>query len=246
VTGGRLIAAGLVLLCLSGCAEKPVPVTTVPTTEQTVPPTTQAPETTEPTTVPTTEPEPVFVSPLAVEDFLLPVEEYSWQRQYPPEYVMVHFISAVMTHREEPYHLPHVRDIFVQYNTSVHYIIERDGTVHCYVPEDRVAWHAGAGDWQEEERFHNAMNQYAIGIELVAMGSEADMSIYMSGKEYRALDDSLKGFTQAQYDSLKLLVADICERNAIPMDRDHVIGHEEYSPTKTDPGDLFDWSRLIP
>ena len=246
MTGGRLIAAGLVLLCLSGCAEKPVPVTTVPTTEQTVPPTTQAPETTEPTTGPTTEPEPVFVSPLAVEDFLLPVEEYSWQRQYPPEYVMVHFISAVMTHREEPYHLPHVRDIFVQYNTSVHYIIERDGTVHCYVPEDRVAWHAGAGDWQEEERFHNAMNQYAIGIELVAMGSEADMSIYMSGKEYRALDDSLKGFTQAQYDSLKLLVADICERNAIPMDRDHVIGHEEYSPTKTDPGDLFDWSRLIP
>jgi len=244
----KTVSLLLALLCLTGCAKELASTnqTTIPTVETTVPQTTPPPETTEPTIQPTTEPEPVYVSPLAVEDYLLPIEEYSWERQFAPEYVMVHFISAIMTNRDDPYNLAHVRDIFVQYNTSVHYIIERDGTVHCYVPEDRVAWHAGAGDWKDEERFHNSMNQYAIGIELVAMGSEADMSVYMSGKEYRSLDQSLMGFTQEQYDSLKLLVEDICQRNGIPMDRDHVIGHEEYSPKKTDPGDLFDWSQLIP
>jgi N-acetylmuramoyl-L-alanine amidase len=159
---------------------------------------------------------------------------------------MVHFTSAIVTHREEPYHLPHIRDIFVQYNTSVHYIIERDGKIHCYVPEDRVAWHAGAGEWKGEEKYFNSMNQYAIGIELVGMGSQGDMSVYLTEGEYKAIDDSLKGFTPEQYAALRILVEDICQRNGIPMDREHVIGHSEYATRKSDPGELFDWAQLIP
>ena len=245
----KIILLILAALLLASCGENLSVQETVSNTteastvETTLPPETEA--TTEATTAPT-EPEPVYISHLAVEDYLLPIEEYSWERQYQPEFVMVHFISAIMTQRDEPYHLPYIRDIFVQYNTSVHYIIERDGTIHCYVPEDRVAWHAGKGTWNDEEKYLNSMNQYAIGIELVGMGSEEDMSIYMSGKEYRAIQDSLKGFTQEQYTALKLLVEDICQRNSIPMDREHVIGHEEYNPAKTDPGHLFDWSQLIP
>lgn len=235
----------LILLCLSGCGKEPEPTTpvttTIPVTQATVPPTTLPPETVPPTTLP-----PVYVSELAVEDFLMPVEEYSWERQFQPEFVMVHFTSAVVTHRQEPYHLPHIRDIFVQYNTSVHYIIERDGTIHCYVPEDRVAWHAGAGEWKGEEKYFNSMNQYAIGIELVGMGSQTDMSVYLTEGEYKAIDDSLKGFTTEQYAALRLLVEDICQRNGIPMDREHVIGHSEYAPRKSDPGELFDWAQLIP
>ena len=246
-----IVAAGLILLCLMGCGAEPEPTvvttepttvpTTVPVTETTEPPTTAPPETEPPTTAP-----PVYVSPLAVEDFLLPVEEFSWERQFAPEFVMVHFTSAIMTHRQEPYHLPHIRDIFVQYDISVHYIIERDGTVHCYVPEDRVAWHAGKGEWKGEEKYLDSMNQYAIGIELVGMGSQTDMATYLTASEYKKLDDSLKGFTPEQYASLKLLVEDICQRNDIPMDRDHVIGHQEYANRKTDPGELFDWTQLIP
>jgi N-acetyl-anhydromuramyl-L-alanine amidase AmpD len=204
-------------------------------------------ETTAPveTTEPPTEP-PVYISPLAVEDLLLPVEEYSWEREYAAEYVMIHFTSAVTTHRDDPYNMQAIRDIFVEYNISVHYIIGRDGTVYCYVPEDRVAWHAGAGQWLEDEKYTNTMNQYAIGIELAAIGSESDMSIYLTPAEYRALDDSLKGFTDAQYAALQLLVEDICQRNEIPMDRAHVIGHQEYSTRKPDPGMLFDWSKILP
>ena len=68
----------------------------------------------------------------------------------------------------------------------------------------------------------------------------------MTKKEYNALDKSLLGFTDDQYRSLKVLVEDICQRNDIPLDRQHVIGHEEYNPAKNDPGELFDWSRIIP
>ncbi len=30
-----------------------------------------------------------------------------------------------------------------------------------------------------------------------------------------------------------------------PLDREHIIGHSEYSALKTDPGELFDWERVM-
>ena len=95
------------------------------------------------------------------------------------------------------------------------------------------------------EKLTDAMNKYSIGIEIIAMGSERDMSVYMTSEEYRQLDPKLLGFTEAQYDALIPLVKDICQRNGIPCDRDHVIGHSEYKKEKTDPGELFDWDRLF-
>jgi len=181
----------------------------------------------------------------AVEDFLLPVEEYSWEREFAPEFVMIHFTSAVVEHRDDPFNMDYIRQIFVDYDISVHYIIDRDGVVRCYVPEDRVAWHAGKGEWANDEKYTNKMNHYAIGIEIAATGSQKDMELYLTAEEYAAMNDSLKGFSDAQYESLKLLVEDICARYNIPADRDHVIGHQEYSPAKNDPGELFDWSRII-
>jgi len=182
----------------------------------------------------------------AVEDFLLPVEDFSWEREHAPEFVMVHFVSAVVDHRDDPFNMEYIRQIFVDYDISIHYIIDRDGTVHCYIPEDRVAWHAGKGEWAGDEKYTNRMNHYAIGIELAATGSEKDMEIYLTPEEYQALGDDLKGFSNAQYESLRLLVADLCARYDIPADREHVIGHQDYSPAKTDPGELFDWSRILP
>lgn len=189
---------------------------------------------------------PIYVYEQAVEDYLLPIEEFSWERQFTPEYIMLHFNSAVVPHPKDPFNMEYVRQIFVDYDVSVHYIVERDGTVCCYIPEDRVAWHAGAGEWNGDPKYTNTMNQYAIGIEIVAIGSQADMAAYLTAAQYQALDDSLKGYTQAQYDALRLLIADLCSRYDIPADRAHVIGHEEYSHKKSDPGELFDWSQVLP
>lgn len=189
--------------------------------------------------------EPVYVYEGAEEYYLQPVNAFSWKRQYAPEIVMIHFMSDVENHPEDPYDLNNVRRAFVEYDVSVHYIVLRDGTIQCLIPENRVAWHAGSGQFQDP-KYTNAMNQYAIGIEVLAIGSEADMSIYMSAAEYQGLDDALKGYTEAQYQALALLVADICQRNSIPLDREHVIGHQDYAPGKNDPGELFDWSRILP
>ena len=236
----------LVLLLLAailcGCAATDAPQTTPPVTEPVT-------ETTAPTTEPTTEPPRITVYPGAVEHYLGELgngHDFSWEQQYPPEYVMIHFCSAVVNHRDDPYNMEYVRQTFIDADVSIHYIIDRDGTVYCYVPEDRSAWHAGKGEWLGDEKYTNKMNLYSIGIEVVGMGSQKDMAGYLHKWEYDKLDDSLKGFTDAQYDSLKLLVEDICQRNNIPLDREHVIGHQEYSSRKKDPGELFDWSRIIP
>ena len=189
---------------------------------------------------------PITVYEDAIEDFLLPLEDFSYAREASPQFVMIHFTSNVMADREDPYDIDDLRAIFVENGVSIHYIIGRDGTVRCYIPEDRVAWHAGKGEWAGDPAFTNKMNYHSIGIELAAIGSADDMSIYLTQEEYDALNSSLIGFTDAQYDALSLLVADICARNSIPMDRDHIIGHEEYASRKNDPGELFDWSRIIP
>ena len=75
--------------------------------------------------------------------------------------------------------------------------------------------------------------------------NRSPLSQYLSSDEYDALDPSLIGFTDAQYESLATLLSDVCQRNHIPLDREHIIGHEEYKPEKTDPGELFDWDRLM-
>ncbi len=191
--------------------------------------------------------EPVnWIYDKAVEDFLLPLEDYSWEREYPPEFIMIHFTSAVKENREAPYDETVVRQLFTDYEVSIHYIIDRDGVVKCYIPEDRAAWHAGIGEIPGEEKYTNTMNQYSIGIELMGIGSETDMEMYLPADEYRMLDESLIGFTEAQYQSLSLLVEDLCRRYGIAQDAAHVIGHDAYSAEKTDPGELFDWDRILP
>ncbi len=191
------------------------------------------------------ETEPVYVSPHATEKFLEPLEDFSWEREYPAEYVMLHFTSNVVNNREEPYVMEDIRNIFISGGVSINYIIDRDGNVLCYIPENRAAWHAGRGTFAGDEKYTNSMNKYSIGIEIVAVGSQKDMQQYLTYSEYNALSDDIIGFTEEQYASLAALVKDICERNNIPFDRAFVIGHDEYNPEKSDPGELFDWDRLF-
>lgn len=191
------------------------------------------------------EPKSDVISSLAEKNYLLPSDVFSREREHDPEFVMIHFTSAVVLSKEDPYNEELVRGIFTDYEVSVHYIIDRNGKIECYVPEELVAYHAGRGEWNNDEKYTNKLNDYAIGIEIMAIGSQSDMAQYMSASEYNNLNPEFIGYTDAQYDSLKLLVNDICDRNNIPMDRQHIIGHEEYSSAKTDPGELFDWERLL-
>lgn len=185
------------------------------------------------------------VSSLAEKDYLPLTQDFSRSREVRPEFVMLHFTSAVVLSPDDPYNAALVRGIFEDYEVSVHYLIDREGNVSCYVPEELVAYHAGRGAWGNDPKYTDSMNDYAIGIEIMAIGSEKDMEQYLTADAYRKLKPEYIGFTDAQYNALKALLCDICSRNEIPMDRQHVIGHEAYSPAKTDPGELFDWERLF-
>lgn len=199
------------------------------------------PETNEPET---TDPKNIY-SKLAKEYFLLPFENYSWEKEFDTEYVLIHFTSNVVADRNNPHDLAAAKKIFEDGFVSSHYIIDRDGKIYCFIPENRSAWHAGVGTYANDEKYTNKMNKYSIGIEMLAIGSYDDMKTYLSYEEYQTIKKEDIGYTDAQYESLKALLSDICERNNISYDREHIIGHEEYSSRKSDPGELFDWSRLF-
>ena len=102
---------------------------------------------------------PVKMYKGAVRDLLGNGDNFSWAQEYPPEMVMIHFCSAVISNPEDPYDLKAVRKTFVDGDVSIHYLIDREGTIYCYIPEDRVAWHAGPGQWQGIEKYKNNLNR---------------------------------------------------------------------------------------
>jgi len=160
-------------------------------------------------------------------------------------HIVLHFISNVIANPMNPYIMEDIEAIFQTYGVSAHYIIDRDGTIHLAVPENRVAFHAGAGALADFPEYENNLNQYSIGIELLGIGTQEEMSQFLSAAEYNALDPSLIGFTDAQYMSLNWLLNDILARHpTIQPNRTHIIGHSEYAPDNPDPGALFEWERL--
>jgi len=77
---------------------------------------------------------------------------------------------------------------------------------------------------EEKKCCIRGFNLKSIGIELVSLGDV---------------------FSDEQINSLANLVADIASRNNIPIDREHIIGHEEITNFKSDPGQAFPWDSFI-
>lgn len=103
---------------------------------------------------------------------------------------------------------------------SCHYLIDRDGTVSQLVPDARRAWHAGESSLYGR----GDVNSWSLGIELVDT-------------------DDHTPYPAPQWAALVALVATLCQRYAIPLNR--VIGHQHIAPgRKTDPGPDLDWVRL--
>ena len=106
-------------------------------------------------------------------------------------------------------------------HVSAHYVIGQDGEVVQMVKHNDVAWHASQA------------NSDGIGIEHVA-------------RSPRAFGKSDSGLmpTDAQYCASAALVNWLCDQFGIPMDRDHIRGHNEASPRDrhTDcPNAVWDW-----
>ncbi|MFD2173540.1 N-acetylmuramoyl-L-alanine amidase [Rhodobacter lacus] len=102
---------------------------------------------------------------------------------------------------------------------SAHWLIAETGRVEALVPEDKRAWHAGAGGWAGV----TDVNSSAIGIELANPGDAP--------------------FPEPQMAALETLLEQILARWGIAPQA--VIAHSDMAPgRKTDPGPRFDWARL--
>ncbi|MDR2971825.1 MAG: N-acetylmuramoyl-L-alanine amidase [Bacteroidales bacterium] len=142
--------------------------------------------------------------------------------------VVIHYMSAVYVTPDDPYNVGQLLKLFCDYGVSCHYLITREGEIYRLVPEEARAWHCGGSIMPDPDNRRN-VNDFSIGIELAATAKS--------------------GFTEAQYDALCKLCADIEERHGIGMKyigHDHIAGKRAVELSlrkdiKTDPGPLFDW-----
>ena len=110
---------------------------------------------------------------------------------------------------------------------SAHYVTRSsDGQVTQMVPTHDVAWHAG--NWW--------VNTHSVGIE--------NEGFALEGNQW---------FTPQLYRSLARLTKYTADRYGIPLDREHIIGHDQVpGPTASfqagmhwDPGPFFDWAHFM-
>lgn len=103
--------------------------------------------------------------------------------------------------------------------TSSHYVICRNGTVHHMLNDYLRGWHSGVAKWGNDTDINSA----SIGIELDNNGFEP--------------------FDPVQIQSLLVLLDTLCRRYNIPAA--NIIGHADVAPgRKVDPSAYFPWERL--
>ena len=111
-------------------------------------------------------------------------------------------------------------DELLDVKVSAHFLIERSGEVIQFVSINDRAWHAGLSSWKGFSR----CNDFSVGIEV-----EGSDNVSFMEEQYESLNNLL----QLLFDVLP----DCC-----PLS---VVGHSDIAPgRKTDPGPLFDWSKI--
>ncbi|MEZ0231105.1 MAG: N-acetylmuramoyl-L-alanine amidase [Planctomycetota bacterium] len=98
---------------------------------------------------------------------------------------------------------------------SAHYVVNSSKIVQMVRDKDR-AWHAG-------NTYYNA---HAIGIENEGWSSRNDT-------------------TDAHYRRLASLVAYLCKKYGIPMNRQKILAHSQINGDKSDPGKYFNWTLFM-
>lgn len=105
--------------------------------------------------------------------------------------------------------------------TAAHYCIGDDGTIVQMVPDDKKALHAGS-------HTQPGWNDRSLGI------------------EHAGWVDDGKPPSDAMLAASARVVAVLCRKYGIPVDRQHIIGHSEVpGATHTDPGREWPWDRYM-
>lgn len=172
-------------------------------------------------------------------------DTHSEPRTEIPTHIVLHFSSNVANNTNDPYQIHDIYNIFLDYVVSTHYVVDRQGQVYQFTDENRTAYHAGKGSLPGLDDYTNRLNHYSVSIEILAIGTKDEMEKTVPQVDYGTIHPTHIGYTEKQYESLQTLIKDIVNRNeSITFDREHIIGHDEYTTRKADPGELFDWSKI--
>lgn len=126
-------------------------------------------------------------------------------------------IQGVVIHTTEGWKPPFSTFQDPTRKASSHYSVEKDGSVVYMVDENDISWHAGS-----------SVNDWSIGIEVTGFAVQDNKSSHTNNKEPI-------GFGMTQMDALAKLVAGICKRHNIPIDRNHIFGHAHTGGCQKDP-----------
>ncbi len=149
----------------------------------------------------------------------------SGRKNYHPEAVVIHIMDGTLLGTDSWFKNP-------QSSVSAHYGIGKGGEVHQYVQETDTAWQAG--------RVHAPT--WSL-LKPAGSGTYVNPNFYTLGIEHEGNNDS--DWTDAMYTASSDLIAEICKRWNIPVDRSHVIGHREIYSLKTCPGAKVDLDKLV-
>src|SRR5699024_2388185 len=141
-------------------------------------------------------------------------------------HVVLHFTSNALHKPKQPYLIEDTYKNFKNYGVSANYVIGRSGEIYLFVPENRVAYHAGKGKLKDFPAYNDRSNHYSIGIEILAIGTREEMVPVITAEKFDQVDPSMVGYTEAQYQTLNVLLNDIVARHPnIAKDRKHIVGH---------------------
>lgn len=138
-------------------------------------------------------------------------------------------VDMIVMHTTESSSFQSTATTFMQQTNppvSAHYVIDRDGKIYCFCPENTAANHAGKSSWRlvTGEEVRN-INSRSIGIEFQCGPGEE--------------------ITPEQTAAGLWLTKDIMSRN--PNIRpENVVGHSDVAPSrKADPGMSFPWELWV-
>jgi beta-glucosidase len=135
-------------------------------------------------------------------------------------------------------------DVLDHYREEIEYMIEKGIkpllTLHHF---SNPLWFEDMGGWCKKESVDIFLR--FVRHVVSELGPLVDDYITINEPNVYSTNSLFYGTWPPEKKSLSALIKDICQRNDIEFTRENVIGHEEYNPEKSDPGELFDWSRLF-
>lgn len=81
-------------------------------------------------------------------------------------------INMVIVHHTEEPTLTATKDVLNSRGISVHFVVDRDGSITLMVPLEKRAWHAGISYAKILDQELDGLNHYSVGIEIVNSGLE--------------------------------------------------------------------------